>query len=79
MHQFCQQYLKIEIHSVKTFKKTLFRLTIFFCGLHFLVGLADQTEIALKTWDKLLYDDRTNGSRVNSGYSKDESGTLRLI
>ena len=23
----------------------------FFCGLHFLVGLADQTEASLKAWD----------------------------
>ena len=52
---------------------------IFFCGLHFLVGLADQTEIALKAWDKLLYDDRPIGSLANDGYSKGESGTLRLI
>ena len=51
----------------------------FFCGLHFLVGLADQTEIALKAWDKLLYDDRPIGSLANGGYSKGESGTLRLI
>ena len=48
--------------------------------LHFLVGLADQTEIALKAWDKLLYDDRTIGPLANGGYSKGESGTLlRLI
>ena len=29
VHQFCQQYLKIGIHSVKTFKKILLRLIIF--------------------------------------------------
>ena len=29
-HQFCLQYLKIGIHSVKTFKKILLRLMIFF-------------------------------------------------
>ena len=46
-----------------------------FCGLHFLVGLADQTEIVLKAWDKLLYDHRPIGSLANDGYSKGESGT----
>ena len=51
----------------------------FFCGLHFLVGLADQTEASLKAWDRLLYDDRPVGSLANGGYSKGESGTLRLI
>ena len=52
---------------------------IFFCCLHLLVGLADQTEIALKAWDKSLYDDRPIGSLANGGYSKGEWGTLRLI
>ena len=42
-----------------------------------LVGLADQTEIALKAWDKLLYDERPIGSLANDGYSKGESCTLR--
>ena len=51
----------------------------FFCGLYFLVGLADQTEASLKAWDRLLYDDRPVGSLANGGYSKGESGTLRLI
>ena len=50
-----------------------------FCGLHFLVGLTDQTEASLKAWDRLLYDDRPVGSLANGGYSKGESGTLRLI
>ena len=51
----------------------------FFCCLHFLVGLADQTEASLKAWDRLLYDDRPVGSVANGGDSKGESGTLRLI
>ena len=55
------------------------KLNDFFCGLHFLVGLADQTEASLKAWDRLLYDDRPVGSLANGGYSKGESGTLRLI
>ena len=50
----------------------------FFCGLLFLVGLDSQTEIALKSWDKLLYDDKPIGF-ANGGYSKGESGTSRLI
>ena len=51
----------------------------FFCGLHFLVGLTDQTEASLKVRDSLLYDDRPVVSIANGGYSKGESGTLRLI
>ena len=55
------------------------KVKYFFCGLHFLVGLADQTEASLKAWDRLLYDDRPVGSLANGGYSKGGSGTLRLI
>lgn len=51
----------------------------FFCGLHFIVGLADQAEVALKAWDKLLFDDLYVGSLANGGYSKGESGTYRLV
>ena len=60
------------------FTQILLRLIIFFCSLLFLVGLDSQTEIALKSWDKLLYDDRPIGF-ANGGYSKGESGTSRLI
>ena len=33
-----------------------------FCSLHFLTGLADQSEVALRGWDKLLYEDKPVGS-----------------
>ena len=51
----------------------------FFCGLHFVVGLADQAEAALKVWDAILYEDQPIGSLRHGGYSKGESGTLRLV
>ena len=60
-------------------QRNFIKVNNFFCGLHFLVGLADQTEASLKAWDRLLYDDRPVGSLANGGYSKGESGTLRLI
>ena len=44
-----------------------------FCGLHFLVSLADQTEASLKAWNGLLCDDKPVGSLANGGYSKGES------
>ena len=50
-----------------------------FCGLHYIVGLADQAEEALKVWDKLLYDDAMVRSLSQGGYSKGESGTLRIL
>ena len=52
-----------------------------FCGLHYVVGLADQSESALKVFDKLLYQDTPVGSLVagGSGYNNGDSGTTRLI
>ena len=51
----------------------------FFCGMHYVVGLADQAEVALKCWDKLLFEETAVGSLANGEYSKGESGTYRLI
>ena len=51
----------------------------FFCGMHYVVGLADQSEVALKAWDKLLFGDLPVGSIAQGGYNKGESGTYRLI
>ena len=51
----------------------------FFCGLHFLVGLADQAEACLKVWEGLLFGNQKVGSVANGGYSNGESGTTRLI
>ena len=52
-----------------------------FCGLHYVVGLADQSESALKVFDKLMYEGTPVGSLVSggSGYNKGDSGTTRLI
>jgi len=51
----------------------------FFCGMHYVVGLADQAEVALKCWDKLLFEETAVGSLAHGRYSKGESGTYRLI
>ena len=64
---------------MKTFKLILIKVNDFFCDLHFLVGLADQTEASLKGWNRLLYDDILVGLLANAGYSKGESGTFWLI
>ena len=51
----------------------------FFCGLHFLVGLADQAEACLKLWENVLFKGQDIGSLAHGGYSNGESGTLCLI
>ncbi len=48
---------------------SLTRMNNFFCGLHFLVGLADAAAETLKNWEALVSED--------DGVS--EAGTLRLI
>ncbi|XP_066920601.1 putative leucine-rich repeat-containing protein DDB_G0290503 [Clytia hemisphaerica] len=61
-------------------KSKLKNINEFFCGLHYLVGLADQAEATLKVWEGLLYDkDKKVGSLAHGGYSNGESGCLRTI
>lgn len=38
---------------------------ILFAVCNFLVDFADQIKVALKAWDKFLYDDRLVGSLLN--------------
>ena len=63
----------------KDIQSNFIKVNEFFCGLYFLVGLADQTEVSLKAWDRLLYYDWPVGSLANGGYSKGGPGTLGLI
>ena len=51
----------------------------FFCGLNFLVGLADQAETCLKVWENIIFKEQNVGSLLHGGYSNGESGALRLI
>ena len=60
-------------------QKDLAKVNQFFCGLHFIVALADQAEASLKVWEKLLYGKEKVGSLAKGGYSSGDSGTTRLI
>ena len=52
----------------------------YFCGLHYLVALADTSEVSLKLWESLIFDDPKKVGSLNHGsYSDGESGPLRLI
>ena len=51
-----------------------------FCGLRYLVALADTSEVSLKLWESLIFDDPKNvGSLNNGSYINGGSGQLRLI
>ena len=52
----------------------------YFCGLHFLVILADTSEVCLNLWEGTVFQDPKEVGTVSHGsYSDDESGPLRLI
>ena len=51
----------------------------FFCGLNYLVKLADQAKACLKIWESTIHKDRKVGSSAHGGYSNGESGVTRLI
>ena len=51
----------------------------FSCGLHYLVGLADQAEACLKIWESIIRKDRKVRSIAHGGYSNGKSGVTRLI
>lgn len=54
---------------------------IFFCGLHFIVGMADQAEASLKVFDTHVYKNpySVGSLKTKRGIAKGDSGTLRLI
>ena len=62
-------------------QSNLTKVNDFFCGLHFVVGLADQAEVCLKSYERLVYGDDVSkkGCLAYGGYSNGESGTLRLV
>ena len=43
------------------------------------MGLANQAEACLKIWDSVCWGNSKVGSVAHGGYSKRESGTLRLF
>ena len=73
-------------HTIKNFndlsleqQKKMANVNQFFCGLHYLVGLADQGEACLKVWERILFKDQKVGSLCHGGYSNGESRVTRLI
>ena len=60
-------------------QEKLTKVNEFFCGLHFIVGLADQAEACLKIWEGLLHGNEKVGTLAQGGFSNGESGTTRLI
>ena len=55
-------YDKIELTSREAEQGRIKKINFYFCGLHYVVGLADQAEGALMVFDRLLYNE---GNRFN--------------
>ena len=52
----------------------------YFCGLHFLVALADTSEAFLKVWEETVFQDpKEVGALSHGSYSNGESGPLRSV
>lgn len=47
-------------------KETFTRMNNFFCGLHFVVGLADSAEEVLKVWEATQYHDEHISTSTSS-------------
>ena len=61
-------------------QKKLLNVHGYFCGLHYLVAFADTSEVPLKLWESLIFDEPKKVGSLNHGSdSNGESGPLRLI
>ena len=60
-------------------QKKMTKVNDFYCGLHFVVGMADHAEACLKSFEHLVHGEKKVGSLAHGGYSNGESGTLRLV
>ena len=67
-----------DSYSVEQQEK-MTKVNQFFCGLHYLVGLADQEEACLKVSEEMLYPGQKVGCLSHGGYSNGESGVTRPV
>ena len=56
------------------------RMNHFFCGMHYVVGLAEQASVTLYVWENMIFGETVVGAGGSVGKNqKSESGTLRMI
>ena len=61
-------------------QQSLSQMNNLFCGLHYLVGLAQQAEASLKEWEKAVFaDERVGAISLPGIWDRSESGTVRLV
>ena len=77
-HLFYLMLLRLSFNK-REVTKNVSNINELFCGSHFPTYLDDQTEVALKGWDKLLYENKPVGSLCSGGYSKGYSDVYHTI
>ncbi|XP_038050668.1 uncharacterized protein LOC119723859 [Patiria miniata] len=60
-------------------QKSVKRMNNFFCGMHFVVGLANQAGACLKVWEKDVLGEKKVGSMSLPGAVEGGCGTVRLV
>ena len=63
----------------KVEQEKMVQVNQFFCGLHYLAGLANQAEACLKIWENIVHKHRKVGSIAHVVYPNGDSGVTRLI
>ena len=62
-------------------KTKLRAMNNFFCGLHFIVGLAEHASSALNEWEKLHFEEhgKVGAVALPGAWERDEAGTARFV
>ena len=61
-------------------KLELSKMNNFFCGMHFMIALAEQADKSLKEWEKLQFGEEWVGvAAIPGNAAGSESGTIHLI
>ena len=60
-------------------KGVLAKMNNFFCGLHFIVSLAEQSAEALAQWEKLHFSGKVGAAALPFAWEDRSSGIVRLV
>nr|XP_054749592.1 uncharacterized protein LOC129255060 isoform X2 [Lytechinus pictus] len=67
-------------HLTDLERESLSKMNNYFCGLHFIVGLADQAGQTLKVWEDMVFNgDQVGAQKVGVAPKGGEGGIVRLI
>ncbi|XP_065182489.1 uncharacterized protein LOC135813316 [Sycon ciliatum] len=84
LHDYREKILPDVVASWETLsneqQSSFSNMNNFFCGMHFIVGLADQSQIAMRKWEDMHFGDQPFGAHTLHGvYDTDGSRVFRLL